>query len=86
MKKENAQRFAEQNSLEFLNKLTDYSAQVKNLGIRGNRNIKIPYGNIMDDTIELWEVLNCLLILKWNLDDIKVRDEDESNLYILITV
>lgn len=86
MEKENATRFAQQNSLEFLNSLTNYSEQVKNLGIRGNRYIKIPYGNIKDDTVELWEVLNCLLILKWDLVDIKVRDEDESNLHVLITV
>lgn len=86
MKKETAQRIAQQNASEFLNSLTNYSEQIKNLGTRGNNEIKIPYGNIKGDTVELWEVLGSLLILKWDLDDIKVRDEDETNLYVLISV
>lgn len=86
MKKETVHRIAQQNALSFLNSLTDYSEQVKNLGIRGNRDLKVPYGNIKEDTVELWEVLNSLLILEWDLADIKVRDEDESNLYVVISV
>ena len=86
MKKETAQRIAQQNALSFLNSLTDYSEQVENLGIRGNRYIRIPYGIIKEDTIGLWEVLNSLLILNWTLDDIEIKDEDETHLYVLISV
>ncbi len=86
MKKETAQRIAQRNALSFLNSLTDYSEQVENLGIRGNRYIRIPYGIIKEDTIGLWEVLNSLLILNWTLDDIEIKDEDETHLYVLISV